>query len=188
MKENLEKAINILNIPVKKSTANITELIKGIKDLNLEKSIQDNIHNINIEFNKTGAEIKDKLKYLIAKEEIRKQITKEQLRNLEEDITIPPTKEPNKYQLKNVANIYLHLLPKKYELCDEFDMISQRNSILYKEEPINEIKQLKVKYNNLVDQYIESLVEFSYIDTFINNLVDDNSYCLTPNQLVIFGF
>lgn len=194
MKKEIKKSLHTLGIKIEESSiekASLLEFLKGLDKFDLEKSLQDEMQfNNSIIFNKTGLEIKENLNYLITKENIKKENLKSKLKEYEFAIGNFPTKEPNKYQLRNTQNINIELLPKYYDLCDNgFNSISQRDPIVYGNEEIkNETKENKIKYNYLVDKYIEALVEISYINTFINNLEDEQNYPLSANQLVVFGF
>lgn len=159
----------------------------------LRKSISNEIGNLNnLSFNKTGLEIKQNLNRFLNEENIKKENYLIQLNNLLEIIKEFPNKEINKYYLKNI-DYDICKLPKKFQLNDGFDCIAKRNpmvlnNFLSKNEEENNLNKLKINYNNLVDEFIDSLVEINYINTFISNLKDDCLYMLTPNQLIIFGF
>lgn len=195
-KPKINNALKVLNIETHiKAPFKIIPLINFIKEIDFEKSLQDEFYSFNkteIIFNKTGLEIKEKLNYLITKEEIKKENLKNKIEEFKLNFKSEPTKQINQYQLKNVININIELLPKKYDLYDiGFDAISQRDPILYNEsnnEEINEIKRFKIRYNELVDHYVETLVEIFYLNSFSNNLEDNEIYPLTPNQIIIFGF
>lgn len=186
-----------------------TFLIKGIdgklnkvkvdiseKEIDLEKSIAEN----NFEFTKTGLEIKERLANKKQEEEINKQIQLQNLISLIKQIGVEPAELCPSYYLRGIK-INSALLPKRYNyeqkngssgegLCESNSSIAVRSEILtpgIAEKGINN-RGLMQNYNDVYEKYVDCLIEISYIDVMINNLVDEQTYSLASKQLIDFGF
>jgi hypothetical protein len=188
-----------------------TFLIKGIdgklnrvkvdiseKEIDLEKSIAEN----NFSFTKTGLEIKERLINKKQEEEINKQIQLQNLISLIKQIGVEPIELCPSYCLRGIK-INSTLLPKRYSYeqkngsngdglkdCCESNSIAVRSEILTPgtaEKDINN-RGLMQNYNDVYERYIDCLIEISYIDVMINNLVDEQTYSLASKQLIDFGF
>jgi hypothetical protein len=160
---------------------------------NIEKSISDSSCGFN--FDKLGSEIKANLIKKKQEEETNKQIQLQNIISLIKQIGFEPTVPCPSYDLRGLALNPL-ILPKKYDYSSlsenegSISDISLRSNILTPEKEIDNKKltQLIQNYNQIYIKYIDCLIEISYIEALILNLVDDQIYPLTAKQLINFGF
>jgi hypothetical protein len=204
----INKSLNILGIQTKESPKITKKIVKGFGvgskiirvantlEENIEKGISDSFNHSKFTIEKTGREIKEKFQENKEKEEIKKQVILNDLALLLSQISIIPTEEASCWRLKG-AEAIKSFLPKifKSELiwdkicCDD---LALRSSLLTPEtenvQVADDIKKLMRKYNDLVYNYIDTLVEITYLNSLINNLSDEKEYSLSPEQLVSLGF
>lgn len=162
---------------------------------NIEKGM-DHGKESDFTFDKLGSEIKEKLIRKKQEEEVHKQIQLQNLISLIKQIGVEPTESCPSYYLRGLL-LNVDLLPKKYgfETQTEGDInpissIASRSDVLTPEKTldIEKNRRLKSDYNQAYEKYIDCLIEISFMEALINNLVEDQIYQLCTKQLINFGF
>jgi hypothetical protein len=146
------------------------EDIKSVKftvDQGVEKSIQSELtYESSIKIDKTGKEIKEKLKLIILDNIVKKNKIFNVLDNLVQITGELPNCTLDEYELKGFRK-KLTVIPYKYN--DQSD--------------VN-----KHKYNNILREYIDLSVDCIVIKTIIDNIIENKDYQMNAALAAKLGF
>lgn len=160
------------------------EDIKSVKyriDQAIQKSIASELnYESSVKIEKTGGEIKEKLKQIILDSVINKNRLFSELDQLVQNIGESPTQKLDEYELKGFRK-RLTVIPYKYDYGQ-----------IYSNQPVADISYQdnnpKCKYNNLLREYIDLSVDCIVIKTVIDNINDTKKYSLNVDLTAKLGF
>lgn len=174
--------------------------IKKAEDNDLEKGVVADAfdYSSKIQFFKTGKQIKDKITGAIdTLNKVRDQIVLD-LNNLSDSIAFVPTEKPSPWRIEKFKNKII--IPyKTYNWNQTYfsgdGMNSNATAVLGDTSglscsPASSKEEAGDcnKWNRLVYDYIDNLIEIEMLTVFQNNLDDKKSYELTLNQLLALQF
>lgn len=150
------------------------EIIKSVKFImenGISKSVAHDLHyESSVKMEKTGAEIKSKLKLTILDSIMSKNKLMGQLDQIVADVCEMPSLPMEDYELKGFRS-RLTAVPLKYPYEENYQGVSLKN-----------------KYNNLLREYIDLSVDCIILKTVIDNIDVNKSYQLSVDLTSKIGF
>jgi|GEM_PF-2317661 len=140
----------------------------------------------NTTINKKGFDIKEKLMNIKSKESAEIVQKQAELVALKAQIVDEPTEKIDEYITDDieVAN-----MPLKYNWSECYsECIKDSATALESPNLVQQVSELKRKYNLCAEKFVKCQVEVKMLDTMINNFEDEKIYNLTVKQATILGF
>ena len=178
--------------------------VKKAIETDLEKGALSDafLYSDNLKFEKTGKEIKDQIDTLVAAEVAESIVLKAaaaaQAKLIEDDYDVKPSSDFSEYSFRGYKR-KIAIDMKRFdwrELSYNSDSSEKLFSAPVGGSDVQSIKtcsskeesEAKYKYNDMVEKYLESLVEIEVIKTIKGGLNDKEKYQLNQRQLTALNF
>jgi hypothetical protein len=189
------------NLFIRKKSTPVEELSKSL-DTDLEKGAISEAfrYSSKIHLMKTGVQIKDKAEILKKEEESKANHLQSKLDEMLEETDCVPTESISEYQYRGFKKKIGQISYKRYmwnktyysqDVVDngaKFMTETKSSDIGNTNASSQEEADICRKYNDTLEQYIETKVEIANLDFIASNLDDKKKYELSQEQAVSLGF
>jgi hypothetical protein len=162
----------------------------------LRKSLSDDLgYSSDFKLDKTGYEIKEKLKLSLLERIFNKNLLLKQLQECSDIIGIPPMGTLDNHMFRGLRH-KLQYIPHKYSYDQIYPKVSNEpsevNEPLATEKPPvedqNPSKDKMREYNKKLNKYTELSVDCVYLKSIIDNISEKKVYSLNPAMIIKLGF
>ena len=163
----------------------------------LDKSLVDDLsYNSDIKIEKSGVDIKEKIKQDLVKKIMCRDALLISIEILATQIGVVPGDEIDEYQTKGLRD-KLSSPPRRYswDQIRSTSIKSDKQPIVYgsinsesESKSISDENPFMVKYNEKVYKFIESSVDCFLLKTIIDNIIDTKTYSLNIQLATKLGF